>query len=218
MAGPRLELIVGGEAGAKTPFDALLAAAEEDPEAAEALALGYAELSREERAAIVDAVVRDAEAGGRSPSTALALLLAVEEDRHVARDIAAALVDAGFGAAPEPAKGAIARDLGWAWGGRDEGGIAIVRHLHGLFIEVACVGWRGGELEPPRVEPIARGEHLDEVRRRIGVPESADRLAFDDAIDRLAAQLWRIRRARGALPERLRALAHLFAVPYQSPL
>lgn len=214
MSGPRLKLIVDREVGpGLSPFDALLAAAEHDPDAAEGLALGYAALARDEREALVGAVLEDAEASGRSPATTLALLLSVEEDRFLARDIAAALVDAGFGERP-----GLERDVGWAWGGREEGGVAVARHLHGAFIEVACLGWRGGELEAPRVEPIARHERLDDVRRRVGVPDSADLLAFDDALDRLAAQLWRLRRARGSLPERLRAIAHLFAVPYRSPL
>ncbi len=214
MGGPRLKLIVDRvEASGQSPFDALVAAADEDAQAAEALALGYAALERDEREAILAAVVCDAEVNGRSPATTLALLLSVEEDRFLARDIAAALVDAGFGERP-----GFERDVGWAWGGGEEGGVAVARQLHGAFLEVACLSWRNGELEPPRVEPIARHERLDEVRRRIGVPESADLLAFDDALDRLAAQLWRLRRARGSLPERLRAIAHLFAIPYRSPL
>jgi hypothetical protein len=205
--GTSLKLVPRSEQTRESPFDALLRAVEQDPHAAEGLALAYAAMRFEEREALVSTVVRDAEAAGRSPAPALALLLAVEEDRMLARLIAAALVDAG----PMPSRRE--GDGGWAWGGDVEGGVAVARHLHGSFVEVLSVTWEGGAIRGLRTEPLAQHERISDVRRRLGVPEAAESLGLREAIDRLAQALWRTRREGGALPEGLHRLADLFG-PY----
>ncbi len=184
-----------------SPFDALLHAAERDPEAAEGLALGYAALSLQERQYLIETLVGDAH---RPAAYVLALLLSVEEDAQLAQRIAGALCS------DAPARSG--RDAGWAWGGKDDGGIAIARHLHGVFVEVFCVRWQGGEIST-KCEPPTPQDRLADVHRGLGVPESAERLQMPVAIDRLAETLWRARRERGQLPEALRDLADLFG-PY----
>lgn len=191
----------------ESPFDALLRAAERDAQAAEGLALGYANLYPEERSALLETIVRDAHAAGRSPAATLALLLGVEVDRELARSITTALMDAGPGDLAERRR----RDLGWAWGGEAAGGVAVARHLHGAFVEVLCVSWTDETISVSS-EPLATHEALSGVRAKLGVPETADSLSLDLAIDRLAEVLWRARR-RGPLPDALSGLADLFE-PY----
>jgi hypothetical protein len=199
-----LKLVSDGEG--ESPFDALLAAAERDPSAAEGLALAYASLGPDERAALLETIVHDARSTQRSPSSSLALLLAVEDEPRLAERIAAALREHGTAhlARSRP-------DAAWAWGGDGEGGVVLARHLHGAFVEVFGVRWSGGAFEL-RTEPLASAEQLAQVRARLGVPEHADALGPDDAVDRLASVLWRARR-RGPLPEALRRLEDLFQ-PY----
>jgi hypothetical protein len=191
----------------ETPFDALLRAAERDAQAAEGLALGYANLHPEERSALVETIVRDAQTAGRSPAATLALLLGVEVDRELARHITVALMDAGPGDLAERRR----KDAGWAWGAEREGGVAVARHLHGEFVEVLSVTWTDAAISV-HAEPLATHEAISGVRARLGVPEAAETLSLDEAIDRLAEALWRARR-RGPLPETLTGLADLFE-PY----
>ena len=206
MARPPLELVWTRYTSAgQSPFDALLVAAERDAEAAEGLALAYAALDHEARSALFASVVRDAEEAGRSPAGPLALLLAVEEDRALAERIARALLDAS----PPPGR---ARGTGWVWGSSEEGGIALASE-RGPAVTLFGVAWQGARLRALTAAPVAKGE-LEEGRLRLGVPESAEAIPLDAAIDRLASQLWRARRAGGPLPEDLRALAGFFA-PYR---
>ncbi len=188
-----------------SPFDALLVAAEHDPEAAEGLAQAYGALSLDQRRALIESVVADVGAAGRSPTAPLALMLAVEGDRELARSIANALVEAGARHR--------ARHSAWSWGSDSDGGIAVARPLTNDELEVVALEWRGGELSSVRRETLIRRDALDAARAKLGVPDAAAVLGLDDAVDRLAECLWRSRVRRGSLPEDLRALAHLFA-PY----
>ena len=197
---PKLSLVRG-----ESPFDALMRAAEQDAEAAEGFALAYASMPREERAKLVDTVIADAEAAGRSPAGPLMLLLAVEEELDLAKGIANALL------ASEPKLARRGIDAGWVWGAETEGGVAVVRHLHGGFVELLRVGWEGTDVEGDSV-PLAHEEELPDRRRALGVPQKAERVPLERAIDRLTEQLWRVRRRGGDLPERLRAYADLFRV------
>jgi hypothetical protein len=58
-----------------------------------------------------------------------------------------------------------------------------------------------------------RREQLMAARQKLGVPDAAESMGVDHAIDRLAERLWRARVKRGSLPENVRALASFFA-PY----
>ena len=209
MSDRKLELVWSrGGAPEESPFDALLRAADEDPEAAEGFALAYAAMGRVERERLIDTVVRDAQAAARSPAGPLMLLLAVEEEHELASHIAGALLALG-----EETLGRRGLDAGWVWGGELAGGVALARHLHGGFVELLRVGWSDGRLEVES-EPLAHERELAEVRRRAGVPTDADQVPLERAIDRLAETLWRVRRRGDPWPERLRAFADLFA-PYR---
>jgi hypothetical protein len=201
---PSLELVEGGARGAQSPFDALLQAAESDPQAAEGLALAYASMARDEREKLLSTVIADARGAARSPAGPLALLLSVEEDPRLAEAIAVALLEADDGAL-----GGGSPDAGWIWGDEDDGGVAVVRRLHGGFVEVLRVAWAGGALDVER-EPLARSDDLWAVRRRTGVPDAADRVGLDHAVVHLAEVLWRERLRRGSLPGQLRPFADLF--------
>ena len=195
MSERRLERVMTADG----PFDALLEAVDRDPDAARGLALAYAEMERSAREALVEAIIEDGAAAGRSPAGPLALLLAVEDDAALARAIARGLdetltrrgVDAGF-----------------VWGDDREGGVAVVRHLHGGFVEVLRVAWGSRGLDVD-AEPLAVWD--EGLRRRYAIPEESDRVPLERAIDRLAHALWRARQGGRPLPERLRAFAHLFS-------
>ena len=134
-----------------------------------------------------------------------AVFLAVEEELDLAKGIANALL------ASEPKLARRGIDAGWVWGAETEGGVAVVRHLHGGFVELLRVGWEGTDVEVDSV-PLAHEEELPDRRRALGVPQKAERVPLERAIDRLTEQLWRVRRRGGDLPERLRAYADLFRV------
>lgn len=207
MNRPRLELVWTRYAnGAESPFDALLDAAERDAEAAEGLALAYAALDRDERDALYASVLRDAEDRDRSPAGILALLLAVEEDEELANRMARAILGA---VRPACESG---RALGWAWGSTDEGGVAFAGPPRGDRLPLSSVRWQGEHFEVVTAEPVA-GHQLEEGRRRLALAESAEAMAFDEAVDLLAAQLWRARRTFGPLPESLRAIVRVLT-PY----
>ncbi|HJL19655.1 MAG TPA: hypothetical protein RMH99_28590 [Sandaracinaceae bacterium LLY-WYZ-13_1] len=198
---PHLALVEGG---AESPFDALLRAAEHDPDAARGLALAYAAMSPAEREALIATVVVDAEAAGRSPAPVLALLLSVEDEPALSDRIAGAML-----ALEDAALGAPRHDAGWIWGDDRRGGVVTARHLHGDFVELSRVRWADGAVDVER-EPLARAEDPAALRRRMGVPEEATVVALEHAVARLAEALWRERVRRGALPEGLRPIADLF--------
>ncbi len=186
-----------------TPYDALLQAAERDAEAAEGLASAYARLAPAERRALLATVVEDSAAAGRSPVAVLTLLLSVEPEPSLVRAIAERLMQEGVCLHHAPA-GA------WTWGGDDDGGVALVRWAQHRCHEVVLVSWRAGALEWTRVNRLAHDEPAADAASRAGVPEGAEPVAWDAALDRLAARLWELRRRQGALPKRLRPLAGLF--------
>lgn len=178
-----------------TPFEALVESARTDPDAAAGLALAYADLSVEARGALLSVLI---EREAPSPEV-LALLLGVEEDPELAERIASAMVP-----------GAPVEDEGRVWGDASAGGVALLRGLHGAFVEGLAVRWDGDDLTVSTV-PLARAEASAQTCRRLGVPADATRLRARLAIDRLTERLWRIRRETGSLPDSLRPLAGLFA-------
>lgn len=203
MRPPRLELVKSRDAGDESPFEALLALADRDAEAAEGLALAYAALERHDRDALVASVVHDARRAGRSPAGPLALLLAVEPDRELAETIARALAEL-----EPPGR---ARGTGWIWGSEEEGGVALAREA-GPSLTLLGVRWRGAAIDVSRPEPV-RCDALERGREMLEVPTSAEMCSLDAAIDRLAERLWRTCRDHGPLPAELRALV-AFLAPY----
>ncbi len=183
----------------ESPFDALLRTARTDPEAAAGLVLAYADLDEAARDKLLGLMIAE---GARAD--VLALMLGVEESPALAARIATALRD-GDG---DPSPRRPTRDLGYAWGSRDDGGAALVRELHGGFVEGVAVRWSGDDVHVETV-PLARADEADALRRRLKVPMAAGRVSLAQATDRLAEGLWRLRQRTGSLPEALRPVADL---------
>ncbi len=200
---PKLTAIPGGRS-VRSPFEALVVAAEHDAEAAAGLAQAYVALEPEARRALVESIVEDARETGRAPAAALAILLAVEDNRDSAHSIAVALLESHD--APRA-------DAAWGWGGAEEGGLAILWPVFPGSGELVVLGWRGGALSGVGRAPVGDRADLPAMRAELGVPDAAEAIGVDEAVDRLAEQIWRARREHGPLPDDLRALAPLFA-PY----
>ncbi|MFK7992074.1 MAG: hypothetical protein AB8I08_39010 [Sandaracinaceae bacterium] len=189
----------GGPEGALL---ALMDAAEQDPVAAEGLMAAYSQMAERERGRLVETIIADGRAAGRPVGGTLALLLGAEPNPDLARAIARGL-DATV-ARPE-------FDRGWCWGDKAAGGTLMVRHLHGAFVEALSVTWDGNQLH-------ADGDRLSafeesRVRQHHGVPPDAKPIRMEEAVDRIAGAVWRVRRGGGSLPSVLRGFAHVFGPP-----
>lgn len=211
MARPPLELVRGPDGpdadgpdsvGGQTPFDALLRAAARDADAASGLALAYAEMTTDARTKLIDAVAPD--------PNALALLLGVEEDPALAWKIAVALRTFERGAG----QGGLAsarRDAAFEWGDVDEGGVGLVRHLHGEFVDALRVSWSAGTLDVEAL-PVSTGGDAEALGKEVGVPSDGKRVPFERGVDRLTEVLWRIRREGRVIPAAVRRFADVFTV------
>lgn len=187
----------GGPEGALL---ALMDAAEKDPVAAEGLMAAYAGMPEPERARLVETIIGDGRAAGRPVSGTLALLLGAEPNPDLAKAIASGL-DATV-ARPDV-------DRGWCWGHKQAGGVLMVRHLHGAFVEALSVTWDEAQLEADGDRLVAFDEQT--IRTRHRVPASATRIGLDEAVDRMAGAVWRARRSGVSLPPTLRGFAHVFS-------
>ena len=196
----RLTLVWDGMGDEGTPFAALVRSAQEDPDVASGLAIAYSEMSLEARGKLLDALDEEEEETGG----ALALLLGVEEHPELAARIAAALRERPWPAAVER------RDAAFAWGGLDEGGVGVVRHLHGDFVDLLRVSWRGEALEA-EASPVSSGADLESLRPSLGIPPDAEPVPFAHGVDTLTQVLWRARRAGAEIPTAVHAFAGLFS-------
>lgn len=185
------------------PFDALLRQVPDDPTAAAALVQAYDELGETERDALVDAVLKDTQ-GEEHAGAAIALLLSVEEESERASRLAVAL-----GASQPRADEGPAR-RGYAWGGHDEGGLVIVRERTELFVDALRVAWKGeAPLEVKGITGHLANENAT-LLERFDLPLSAEEIAYERAVDRLARLLWQRQRAGDHLPPELAAFVDLF--------
>ena len=202
MARPPLTLVRDDADADQTPFDALLGAAARDPEAASGLALAYADMTREAREKLVAVI--------RSDPNALVLLLGVEDDPELAGAIAVALRSSERAARWRgPGK---RRDSAFSWGDASDGGIALVRHLHGQFVDALRVSWVAGVLDAEAL-PISSAQDDGELVRRAGVPADARRIPFERGVDILTEALWRARREGRDIPPEVRPFADVFRPP-----
>lgn len=202
---PPIAKVTRGSAGA---FGALVIAAARDSDAARGLALAYAALGPEGRWQIVDAVVADATAEGISPCAVLASLLAVEEDANVARHIADAISDAG-GSGLE----ATTRPRALSAGDEENGGIILVRPLHGTFVEVLALAWkRDLGVTHAVFDPMVHDG--DALGHKASLPADLrfESVPITFAIDLVAPVLWNHRRNNGALPPGVNRFADLFSI------
>lgn len=193
MTDRHLELVWDAES-AMTPFEALIAAAGRDPEAAAGLALAYADMPRAAREKLVESIA--------THPNALVLLLGVEREPELAQAIA----DALRATAARPSED---RDVAFAWGDGQTGGVGVVRHLHGDFVDTLRVSWTPSELEA-QVLPIGRADDLEALRTRAAVPADARRVPREVAVDAMTEALWRHHRAGRAIPRDVQPFAELF--------
>lgn len=199
---PPLAKTAVGPAGA---FGALLSSAVEDPATARGLALAYATLESRHRLQIIDAVLNDAEHEGIGASAVLASLLTVEEDPDVARRIADAMSRAGEGGLNTSL---VTRT--WLAGDDQDGGVVIVRPLHGAFVEVLALAWNAlSGVTHAHFEPLAH--HEDSPAQVAGLPVH---LRFEEipvgfAVDAVTGVLWNHRQRTGGLPQCVERFADL---------
>lgn len=193
-----------GSAGA---FGALLSAAAREPSAARGLALAYAALPPGHRKQLVDAVVHDARAEGMCASLVLASLLSVEENATVAQHIAEAMsalenVEVGTGN----------QVRAWVAGDESEGGLLVVRPLHGTFVEALGLSWDAASgITRALFEPLVHHQGAQTLLGELPSELHFEEMPLSFAIDAVAAPLWRHRRLHGALPEEVERFADLFS-------
>lgn len=186
-------------------FGALLCSAVEDPSTARGLALAYATLDTRHRLQIIDAILNDAVLEGIGASAVLASLLTVEEDLDVARQIAQAMSCAGAQGLNTSLHTHI-----WLAGDEREGGVVVVRPLHGAFAEVLALAWNEHSgLTHTSFDALAHSDTTPEH-----VPGLPAHLRFEEmpcgfAIDVVASVLWSHRQRTGGLPECVERFADL---------
>lgn len=188
-------------------FGALLAAASQEPAAARGLALAYAALPLCHRQQLVDAVVADAREEGLCASLVLVSLLAVEENAAVARHIADTMAALD---STDLRPGIQTRAL--LAGDENQGGLVLIRPLHGTFVETLGLAWRCERgIISAVYEPLA---HFREARGIL--QDLPNELYFEEmplsfSIDMAAGPLWNHRRIHGDLPEEMARFADLFS-------
>jgi hypothetical protein len=194
------------ETEATEPFGALLAAAVENPSAAQGLAFAYEGLEAGQRRELIDAVLSDARGAAVCPSAVLAPLLAVEEDVELARYIASAIsANGGLGLACDgPLRALLAGDA-------SEGCALLARPLHGHFVELLGLSWNREEgVVETLFEPLVSTDEVD--RRAGGLPwgRGLETSPVPFAVDVIAGALWHHRRLHGQLPQVVARFADLF--------
>jgi hypothetical protein len=187
-------------------FGALLASAVEDPATARGLALAYASLETRYRLQIIDAIVNDALAEGIGASAVLASLLPVEEDLEVARRIAEVMSEAG-----DRGLRSQLRTRAFLAGDELEGGVLLVRPLHGAFVEVLGLAWNDAMgVTHSAFDPMTRSENARESERALPGQLHFEEMPVTFAIDTVTSALWNHRRLHGHLPECVEHFADMF--------
>ncbi len=199
---PPLAKTAAGPAGA---FGALLCSAVEDPATARGLAFAYTALDTCHRLAIIDAIVSDAVREGIGASAVLASLLTVEEDAEVARRIADAMSHAG-----EEGLNTALRTQTWLAGDENDGGVVVVRPLHGAFVEVLALAWNAHRgLTHSLFEPLARHESSPSQLASLPAHLAFEEMPIGFAVDITTSVLWNHRRKSGELPACIERFADL---------
>lgn len=189
-------------------FGALLIAAIEDPSTARGLALAYASLETRHRIQIIDAIVSDAAAEGIGASAVLASLLPVEEDLEVARRIAEAMSVAG-----DHGVRTVLRTRAYLAGDELDGGVVLVRPLHGAFVEVLALGWnQSAGITHSLFEPMAHHEKARAVEQELPSTLRFEEMPVAFAIDAVTSVLWNHRRLHGSLPQCVEHFADMFTI------
>jgi hypothetical protein len=194
-------------------FGALLEAAVEDPATARGLALAYASLETRQRLQIIDAIVTDATNEGISVSAVLACLLPVEEDLDVARRMAEAMSMAG-----DRGLRTVLRARAFLAGDELDGGVLLVRPLHGAFVEVLALAWNDAAgITHTAFEPMAHHEAMRGPERALPGQLRFEEMPVAFAIDMVTTVLWNHRRHHGTLPECVEHFADMFSIDRARP-
>jgi hypothetical protein len=203
--GPRPPL-AKAQPKAHGPFDMLLAAAVENPRAAQGLALAYEALELAQRQTLIDAVLDDTHRAGVSVSAVLAPLLAVERDVELARHLASAIsAHGGVGLRCDATCRALLA------GDAMDGAALLARPLHGHFVEVLGLSWtRDQGVVGTLFEPLTTGDDLTQHAAQLPYHEPLEDIPAAYAVDIIAAVLWQHRRLHGALPDLVTRFADLF--------
>ncbi|MDD9972327.1 MAG: hypothetical protein OXR73_39140 [Myxococcales bacterium] len=183
-------------------------AASLEPNAARGLAMAYAALTPSQRHFIIDAVVHDAQLEGVCPSLVLASLLAAEEETEVARHIAEALASLD-----RTELRSHARTRALVAGDERNGGLAVIRPLHGTFVEVLLLAWtldRG--ITHTHFEPLLHDAAAGKCLHRLPGDLAFEEMPVSFAIDLVTAPLWNHHRLHGALPKEIERFADLFSL------
>jgi len=189
-------------------FGALLVAAIEDPSTARGLALAYASLETRHRIQIIDAIVSDAAAEGIGASAVLASLLPVEEDLEVARRIAEAMSVAG-----DRGVRTVLRTRAFLAGDELDGGVVLVRPLHGAFVEVLALAWnQSAGITHSAFEPMAHHEKSRASEQALPPQLRFEEMPVAFAIDAVTSVLWNHRRLHGSLPTCVEHFADMFSI------
>ncbi len=185
------------------PFDALVAAAVDDAEAALALAATYGRAPEQARAAFIDAVREGAAAEGVSAVGPLVALLSVESDPALAARIRDVLFADGQHREMTPE---LRTPAAWMGGDGETGAVVLSRPLYGPFVDVVAVVWEQGRVIRTRVEPLLRFDAIERVSMALPDASSLEATGYARARRRLVEVLWRhLRNDGGALPSSLAA-------------
>jgi hypothetical protein len=194
------------EPASSEPFSALLAAAVENPSAAQGLALAYAALDHAQRRRLIDAVLDDTQIAGMDPSAVLAPLLGVEVEVDLARYIASAI--SASGGAGLRCDG---RCRALITGDASQGGALLARPLYGRFVEVLGLAWdREHGIVHSVFEPLAAGGDLERCAHLLPWGEGLEEMPVAFALDTIVMALWNHRRLHGELPDLVSRFADLF--------
>jgi hypothetical protein len=194
-------------------FGALLAEAIQDPATAHGLALAYASLEPRHRMQIIDAVVSDSSAEGIGASAVLASLLPVEEDLDVARRIAEAMSMAG-----DRGLRTVLRARACLAGSELDGGVLLIRPLHGTFVEVLALAWNDEVgITHSAFDPMVHHEMARASERALPGQLRFEEMPVAFAIDIVTSVLWNHRRLHGALPECVEHFADMFSIDRSEP-
>jgi hypothetical protein len=186
----------------------LLSAAIADPATARGLALAYASLETRYRLQIIDAIVSDADAEGIGASAVLASLLPVEEDLDVARRIADAMSHAG-----DRDLRTTLRARAFLAGDELDGGLLLVRPLHGAFVEVLALAWNDAAgITHSAFDPMAHHDSARGSERALPGQLHFEEMPVAFAIDTVTSVLWNHRRLHGSLPECVEHFADMFSI------
>jgi hypothetical protein len=170
------------------PFSSLLDQILHDRTALDGLAFAYAELAAPERHALVRAVLQDA----ADPTSALAALLAVEEEPRARQRLAALIQRHGR-----------VEQTAFLAGTGVEGEARLLQSLPSLDPESLRVTWKGSKIEVVEIE-TPYGPTME---------ATAPAVSVSVAVETLAPLLWQHIRAGGRLPEGVERFAGFFSAP-----